>query len=172
MRRFLGVMVLLAACSKSSTSGGDDHWSKRPLETMSGTVSGVDFTIQVPKGMRITPRGDEVEFDLHEHGRAYTPDLSVRSWPHPGTLDGYLATVPPGDHVRAETVGNGYVVSTENPDYPGKQDYLVHAEKAFGDQALTCDARVTPFRKGDDVKGTLLPLVEAMCLSIEAAAPK
>jgi hypothetical protein len=166
MRTLLGMLVLVAAigCGKG---GGDDHWSKRPLETQSGTVSGVDFTIQVPKGMRMNARGDEVEFDLHEKGRTYTPDLNIRSWPHKSTLDQYVESQQNQTFVRKEQVGDAFVVSQENDAYPGKQDFLVHVEKSFGETSLSCDARVTPFRPGDKVKETMLPLVEAMCLSIE-----
>ena len=166
MRSAALVVVVMSALAGCGGKSGDDHWSKRPLETVSGTVSGTNFTIQLPKGMRKTERGDEVEFDLHEHDRVYTPDITIRTWPHKSSLDEYVQSQQNQTFVRKDQVGDAFVVSQENDAYPGKQDFLVHVEKATGDTAVSCDARVTPFRPGDKVKETLLPLVEQMCLSI------
>lgn len=57
-------------------------------------------------------------------------------------------------------------MSAENSYYKGKEDYTVHLEKAVGDKSLHCNARVTPFTRGEKMKDKL-PQVEAMCLSLK-----
>ena len=48
-------MLALLPCLGLALGCGDkgsNHWKGDPLETVTGTVSGISFTIDVPKGMR------------------------------------------------------------------------------------------------------------------------
>lgn len=168
MRNWIFAALALGACGKGG--GGSDHWKSWPTETVKGTVKNIAYQIDLPKGMRM--RDDDgsgtVEYDIDQHDRVYTPDITISAEMHMGSLDSYLA-MQTGTFLRKDKVGDGYIVSGENDAYPGKQDYLVHVEEpAPGGKALDCDARVTPFASGDNVKDDLLPLVEKMCLSLKA----
>lgn len=160
----------LAAASLLACGKGDDgpqHWSKRATETVTATVGGVAFSIDVPQGMRQKTEDDEVAFDYHLGDRVYTPDITIRVASKPHTLAAYLETESAKDFLRKEEVPGGFVTSAENPYYKGKEDYLVHVEKTAGDKALTCDARVTRWSQGDKVKDNV-PKLEAVCLSLTA----
>lgn len=171
MRNWIIVMMAFG-CGKSGGGGGpggSDHWKSWPIETVKGTVHDVAYTIDLPKGMRMTDDNGtgEIEYDVHQNDRTYTPDITISWSAHASTLESYL-DVQTGTFLRKENVGSGFITAGENDAYPGKQDYLVHAEvPAANGAALDCDARVTPFAQGDNVKDDLLPLVEKMCLSLK-----
>ncbi len=162
--------VASAACGKGG-GGPGEHWSKRPVKTMSAKAGDVAFTIELPDGMRQTddPKGKEVEFDFHIDGRVYTPEIRVSTGGVAKDLDEYkrfeskVAT-----WLRAETLSDGFVASAENPNYPGKEDYLVYAYRTAGDKALACSGRVTRWSKGEVVKDKVAQ-VEKACLSIKIA---
>jgi hypothetical protein len=161
MRALLAALLLLAACGDS----GPDHWSKRPTETVAATVDGIAFSIDVPKGMRMEAKPDEVELDFLIDDRVYTPNLHIRASSSGGTADEELKFEKNPNVLRKEDLPDGFVVSFENSAYPGKEDYIVRAARRAGDRWLTCSGRVTRWKKDEKVKDSV-PLVEKMCLSI------
>jgi hypothetical protein len=158
-------IVAIAACGKSDS--GPEHWSKRPTETVSATVGGQGFTIEVPKGMRQEAEADEVRFDFLEGEYVFTPEIVVRLGKELGSPEKDLQYEKDPNVLRKEAMADGWVVSMENSYYKGKEDYIVHAEKKAGDKVFVCNARVTPWKKGETVKDKV-GLVEKMCLSIAA----
>jgi hypothetical protein len=155
------VCALLAGCG-----GKSEDWSKRPLETKAAKADDINFTIDVPKGMRQKDDAGGVVWDFLIDGRVYTPDISVRAGGYAKTLDEYLATEKSVENwVRKETLPDGYVASYENPSYKGREDYIVYVYKKFGDKVLTCNARVTPWEKGGKTKDKL-PQLEKICSSM------
>ena len=90
--------------------------------------------------------------------------------PSPRLADGLVTHIgrTPVDVELAKEQWDGYVAAFENSSYKGKEDYVLHAQRYVGDSALTCNARVYPMKKGENVKDKLLPLVQKMCLSLKA----
>ncbi len=161
-------LIIVLGCAAACGGKGDD-WTKRPIKTVSATVKGIAFTIDLPDGMRQKTRDDEVEWDFLVGEYAKTPDISVSAGGFAKTLDDYVKTEPKVDNwLRKDSLPDGYIASNENDTYKGKEDYIVYAYRAFGDTVLTCHARVTPWERGATVKDKV-PLVEKMCLSIKLA---
>ena len=159
------VLVMAAACGK----GDGDDWSTKPLKTVSGTTKGIAFTIDLPDGMRQKVDDDNVRYDFLVGDYAKTPEIIVGATGWAKTLDDYLKTeTETKNWLRKEALPDGYITSSENSSYPGKEDYLVYVYRTFGDKTLTCHARVTPWTKGAQVKDKV-PLVEKMCLSMKPA---
>ena len=163
-------ITLAAVCVVAACGGGGEDWTKKPTETVSGKVDGVAFTIEVPKGMRQKAEADELRFDFLVDDRVFTPDIVIREGAFAKTLDDYVKGEPKvASWIRKESLADGYVVSYENPNYKGKEDYLVYAIKTVGDKVLTCSGRVTRWSKDDKVKDKV-PALEKVCLSIKPAA--
>ena len=164
MRMLAICLVVAAACG-----GKGEDWTKRPLKQVIATSGGIKFTIEVPDGMRQRPDGDGVQWDFLIDDRVFTPDITVRAGGYAKTLDEYVATDKTVDQwIRKDTLPDGYIATNENPSYKGREDYLVYVYKKVGDSALTCHARVTPWRKGGKTKDQL-PQLEKICLSMTPA---
>ena len=164
--RILMVCVLVAACGK----GGGDDWTKKPVKTVSATVKGHAFTIELPEGMREKAEADEVRWDFHIDGYVKTPEITVRAGGWADSIEKYVESEKGADNwLRKEATPDGYIASYENHNYKGKEDYLVYVYKKVGDTVLTCSARVTPWTRGATTKDKV-PLVEKMCLSLKPAS--
>jgi hypothetical protein len=155
-------LFVLAACG----SKGPPHWKDQAIETQSGAIDGVKFTIDLPKGMEKSKVESKygVDWQYHQDGRAYAPMLSVSHLAKKQTLDEGLGSTKV--NIKADRQPDGWVFVTENSSQKGKDDYIVEAQKYVGDGALSCHARVYAMRKGEDVMA-LVPLVEKMCLSLK-----
>lgn len=165
MRTILVLVIALAGCSK----GGVPDWTKRAVKTVSATVKGVAFTIDLPEGMRQKDDGGDVVFDFLIDGRVYTPEFMIKTGYVAKTLDEYVAFAREADNwLRKEALPDGYVVSYENPSYKGKEDYITYVYRTFGDQALVCSARLAPSSRGGKTKDQV-PAVEKVCLSLKPA---
>ncbi len=166
MRTILILALAAAACGK----GGGDDWTKRLVKPVTGTAGGIAFTIDLPEGMRQKPDGDDVKFDFLVGEYAKTPSFTIGSAAFAKTLEDYVKFESKVDNwLRKDALPEGgYVVSYENHNYKGKEDYLVYVYRPVGDKALTCSARVTPWTKGASVKDKV-PLVEKACLSLKPA---
>ena len=161
--KLLAISCLLVACGGK----GSAHWKDQPIETQTGTIDGVKFSIDLPKGMEKSKVESKyaVDWQFHQDGRAYAPMLSVGHLPKKQTLDESLAMskdVP----LQKVQQADSWIYSAENSSQKGKEDYIIDAQKFVGDGALTCHARVHAMQKGEDVKA-LIPLVEKMCLSLK-----
>lgn len=160
-------LAATTGCSKSS--GGMSDWTKLPVKTVSATVKGLAFTIDLPEGMRQTLDRDDVAFDFHVNGRVYTPSFTISAGSVAMTLDDYVKFQNKVENwLRKDTLPDGYVVSYENPNYKNSQDYITYVHRAFGDQVLTCRARLTPSSPEGKPKDQV-PTVEKACLSLKPA---
>ncbi len=174
MQKLVIAVFVLAACGGgsgggSSGSGGGDDWTSKPIKTVSATADGVAFTIDLPDGMRQKPDSGGVTFDFLVGEYAKTPEVTVRAAGFAKTLEEYMKSEPrTSEWLRKDTLPDGYIASAENPNYKGKEDYVVYAYHSAGDKVLTCHARVTPWSRGATTKDKL-PLVEKICLSLKFA---
>lgn len=169
MKRTL-LVLLVAACG----SDGPTHWNKQPLAPQEGTNEGTTFTIQLPKGMtksKVESKYD-VEFAYHAEvggeSRTFAPSLSI-SKRKPETIDEAMKSEPsikaPTDVVFKEEGADFWAFALENSSYKGREDYIIRAQKKFGDVALNCHARVYPMKKGGKAKDDI-PAVVKMCQSL------
>jgi hypothetical protein len=159
----VGVTAAIAACGK----GGGSDWTSKPAKTIAATVRGVAFTIEAPEGMRQQAKPDELQLDFLIDDYVKTPDITVRASGYAKTLDDYVKSEKEVTNwVRRDALPDGYVVSYENPNYKGKEDYLVYVHRTFGDKVLTCEGRLTPWERGATSKDKL-PALEKVCLSIK-----
>jgi hypothetical protein len=157
-------LATLTACGKK---GGSD-WTQRPIKTISGTVDGIAFTIDVPDGMRQKAKPDELALDFLDGEYAKSPDVWIRSGTSGKTLDDYVKSEPNVTvWLRKESLPDGYIASHENAAYKGTDDWIVAAVRTGGGKVLSCNARVTPWEPGATAKDKV-PLVEKMCLSLKA----
>jgi hypothetical protein len=165
MLRSSALVILLAACG----NGGPPHWKDQPLETFTGTTGGHAYSIDLPKGTEKSKVESKYSDDYayHTGGRTYAPSVAVSYNEKKGTLDEALAREKEPIVDKSSDAG-GWVYATENSAYKGKSDYVITAERFAGDGSFTCNARVYPMVKGEDVKAKLLPLVEKMCASLKA----
>jgi len=161
--KLAATVFVLAACG----SKGPGHWKDAPIETQSGTIDGVKFTIDLPKGMEKSKVESKyaVDWQFHQDGRAYAPMLSVGHLAKKQAMADAITSSKDTAIDKNETA-DGWVYSAENSSQKGKDDYIIDAEKYAGDGALTCHGRVYAMQKGEDVKA-LIPLVEKMCLSLK-----
>ena len=162
--KLAATLFVLAACG----SKGPAHWKDAPIESQSGTIDGVKFTIDLPKGMEKSKVESKyaVDWQFHQDGRAYAPMLSVGHLSKKQALVEALTSSKDTPLDKNETA-DGWVYSAENSSQKGKDDYIIEAQKFVGDGSLSCHARVYAMQKGEDVKA-LIPLVEKMCLSLKA----
>ena len=158
-------LFVLAACG----SKGPAHWKDAPIESQSGTIDGVKFTIDLPKGMEKSKVESKyaVDWQFHQDGRVYAPMLSVGHLAKKQALADALAMEKDTMPMDKSETADGWVYSAENSSQKGKDDYIIDAQKFVGDGSLTCHGRVYAMQKGEDVKA-LIPLVEKMCLSLKA----
>lgn len=157
----LTLYLTLAGC------GGDKVWSDRALKTVTGTVDGTGFTIEVPDGMHRTDEPTRVQFDFEISGRTKTPDITVNTDKYAPTLDDFIKSEPNVTNwVRKDALPDGYIATYENSSYKGREDYLVYVHRVIGGKSLTCSARVTPWTKGATTKDKL-PALEKICLSLK-----
>ena len=168
MRTLLATfLVAAAACG----GGGPTHWQEQPLETIDGTFDGHKYSVELPKGMvkSSDKYSDEYQYKAKRGDELYVfaPNLSVGWATKKETLEDRLKSETETP-VHKEQTADGYVAAFENSSYKGKEDYVIYAQRYVGDAALTCNARVYPMKKGENVKDKLLPLVEKMCLSLKA----
>jgi hypothetical protein len=162
-------LILISILAVAACGGKGDDWTKRQVKTVPVTVGGVALTIDLPEGMRQKVDGDAVRFDFLVDEYAKTPEITIRAGGYAKTLDDYLKTEKSTENwLRKEALPDGYITSSENSYYKGKEDYLVYAYRVFGDKTMTCSARVTPWTRGASVKDKV-PLVEKMCLSMKLA---
>lgn len=167
--------TLLAALLVTSVigcgGGGPTHWQEQPLETIEGTFEGHAYSIEIPKGMvkGSSSYSDEYQYKAKRGDELYVfaPNVSVGWAAKKETLDDRLKSEKETPVFKEQTA-DGYVAAFENSSYKGKEDYVIHAQRYVGDSALTCNARVYPMKKGENVKDKLLPLVQKMCLSLKA----
>ena len=166
MRHLIALAALgsLVACGK----GDGEDWTKKPIKTVTGTVKGVAFSIDIPDGMRMKAEPDRVEFDFKVGDYVKTPNISIGEGTFADTLDKFVETEKSVDNwVKKEPLPDGYIATYENSSYKGREDYLIYAVRKFGDKTLSCSVRVTPWTKGATVKEKL-PLLEKACLSLKA----
>lgn len=158
---------LVAACG-----GGPTHWKDQATETVSSTFKGHKYTIDLPKGMKKSDHSeysDEYSYHAARGGEDYVfaPSVSVGWSDKKHTLDEGMKSEKSAP-VHKDQLADSWVFAYENDAYPGKEDFLIQAERYVGDAAFTCHARVYPMKKGESVKD-LIPLVEKMCLSIKGS---
>jgi hypothetical protein len=157
--RGLPLVIVFVACG----GGGPPAWDQQPIETMSGTVGGTAFTIDLPKGCeksKVDSKYD-VEFNYHHDGRVYAPTVSISKDDKKQKLDA-KATV-----LHKDQTADGWVYAVENTAYPNKEDYIIRCEKFVGDAALAGSVRIFPLKKGETTK-ELIPAAEKLCLSLKA----
>jgi hypothetical protein len=170
MRTYPIAFVAVVACG----GGGPPSWDKQPLETMSGSIGGKDFTIALPKGSRQSKVDSKysVEFNYHadRNGEDYVfaPSVMIGWNEKHGTLANALehqdAKHKP---VSQEESATGWAYAVENDAYPGREDYVITAETYLGDSAFSCNVRIFPMKKGGTTK-ELIPQATAICKSIKA----
>ncbi len=102
-------LLALAACGGG---GGDDHWTKWPTQTVEAKAGDVAFSIDVPKGMRERDQDGEVELDIHQNDRVYTPDITIRASTLAPKLDDFLAGEGKSPTItRQDKVGDGFIAT-------------------------------------------------------------
>lgn len=156
------ILSLLLGCGES----GPTHWKDQPLEAVTGTVDGVGYTIQLPRGMK-QESAESSSYAYHQDGYTFAPRVSVTTR-KPRTLDEALAdeTEPVIDKIDKLTTTDGWAYLTENSSYKGKADYIVEAQVG----ELACWARIYPMRKRSESEKDVKALwhkVAAMCLSLK-----
>lgn len=164
------LLVSLVACGGNN---GPESWTKRSVKTVTATVNGIKFSIDLPDGMRQKDEKDEVDWDflVDIGGEKYakTPEVRVRSGEYADkTLDAALKSPMHKDTtnwVRKDTLPDGYIVAYENAAYKNKEDYIVERYLA-SEPSLECSIRVTPWTRGATVKDKL-PQVEKICESLK-----
>jgi hypothetical protein len=165
-------LLFVVACG----GDGPKHWKDQPLEAQEGANDGVNFTIQLPKGMKKSSVESKysVEWGYHAEvggqNRVFAPSFSVSKASKKLTLeeaikDNTIDIKAPTDVVWKEENATGWAYALENSSYKGKEDYIVHAQTA-GDPAMKCHIRVYPMKKGGKAKDDI-PLVAKMCWSIK-----
>ncbi|MBA3453289.1 MAG: hypothetical protein H0T42_09380 [Deltaproteobacteria bacterium] len=169
MRTFLA--ALLVASVVGCGGGGPTHWQEQPLETIEGTFKGHTYSIEIPKGMvkGSDTYSDEYQYKAKRGDELYVfaPSISV-GWTDKKENLGDRLKSEKETPVHQEQTADGHIAAFENSAYKGKEDYVVYAQRYVGEGALTCNARVYPMKKGENVKAKLLPLVQKMCLSLKA----
>lgn len=165
MIRTSALVILLAACG----NGGPPHWKDQPAQTFSGTTRGHAYSIDLPTGTQKSKvdSGASDDYDYHTGGRTYAPSVSVSWNDKKHTLEDALAQEKEPIVDKSSDAG-GWVYVTENSTYKGKSDFIITAQRFAGDGSFSCNARVFPMVKGEDVKTNLVPLVEKMCASLKA----
>jgi hypothetical protein len=164
------LLVSLVACGGNN---GPESWTKRPVKTVTGTVEGIKFSIDLPDGMRQKDEKDEAVWDfLVEHGGekySKTPEIRIKSGKYADkTLEDAMKSPVRSNTtnwVRKDTLPVGYIVAYENGAYKGKEDYIVERYIA-GEPSLECSIRVTPWTRGATVKDKL-PQAEKICESLK-----
>lgn len=161
--RTLLLVAAVAALPACGGNSGPPHWKDQPLETVSSTVDGTAYSIELPKGMQKSKDSEEFQYhaDVGGEGYVFAPRLYIRK-AKPQTLAAALAEEKQPILDKQETAA-GWVYAIENDAYKGKEDYLLRGQNG----ELHCDGRVYGMKKGEPAK-ELIPLVEKMCLSLKA----
>lgn len=151
-------LLLLVACGDSSST----DWTKRKVVSSNETIDGVAFSIELPEGMRKRVEKDQLHWDFHEKDRVFTPDVEVSPKAAFKTAADFLGFMHVQKPLRNDALPDGFVIATENPSYPGKEDYLIYAMRG----PVGCMVRVAPWSRGEDVKAKLGAAAQ-LCLSIK-----
>lgn len=164
MHRTSALVILLAACGTSRPP----HWKDQPLETFSGTTGGHAYSIELPKGSEKSKAASKYsdDYSYHTGGHVYAPNISI-SWNDKKDMLDQAVASEKDPIVEKTSDAGGWVYVTENADYKGTGDYIIIGQRFVGDGSFTCQARVYPMIKGEDVKTKQLPLVEKMCASLK-----
>lgn len=159
--RILLPVVLLAACG-----GGPKDWRDQPTESVSGTIKGHAYTIDLPKGMEKSKVDSEysVDYDYHQDGRVYAPSVMIGWTDKKHTVDDAMKAHAGASEKQSQA--DGWAFAYENDSRKGQGDFLIDAEKFVGDGALTCHVRVFPMKKGGDGKELIKP-AQTLCLSLK-----
>src|SRR4051794_40391642 len=126
MRTMLILCVAAAACGK----GGSSDWTKRAVKPVAASADGVEFTIDLPEGMRQKADHGSVEFDFLEGEYVKTPNITIGTAGFAKTIEDYVkqeSSSGTDNWIRKEALPDGgYIATNENHNYKGKEDYIVY----------------------------------------------
>ena len=157
--------IALAACGGSKDGGAD--WSARPLETVTGKVGVLAYTIQLPHGL--APEAHETE------GITIGYEASPRDVTAPSVMIGYEALPPksvedavadtmpgPDDEiVRKDKLDDLYIVTTRAHSH---KHWKVNVFRLSGQRGVDCMAQQASNR--GELGESSRALLEKICLSL------
>jgi hypothetical protein len=163
----VGLSMCLAACGGES---GPPAWNKQPMVATSGTVGGIAFTIDLPKGMEPSSVNDDREqaYAYHADGRTYAPRVSVTKFKKQSLADAKAMFSKTDAILHEAETPTGWVYAVENSAYKGKQDYLVYCQTYVGEDGLDASVRIYPVGKSGGSTKELIPDAEKLCQSLKA----
>jgi hypothetical protein len=161
--------ISVAACSKSADY--PKHWSKQPLETVTGVIRDQKFQIQIPKGMVASSTGWRREWTYHQKvggkDKSFPMKIAI-GWREPGNkMERLLGTGIDSPLVlRKEQRADGFIYTHQLEGWRDNQHFQIVAQNYIGKAAFMCEIHVSPMFKGENTR-EYLPLLEQMCLSVQ-----
>lgn len=165
MLRTYMLVILVAACG----SGDPKHWKDQPLETVSGTVDGHGYTIDLPKGCEKSKYSEEWQYHAKVNGEGYVfpPSVSLYWHAKKQSLDEAIASdIDKGEPLHKEAQADGFSY-TKRTDEKKRPTFAITQWKYAGDGALECRALLWDLHANEDGVKAQIPLVEKMCASLK-----
>jgi hypothetical protein len=160
----LGLLISLAACG----DGGPPAWNKEPVASVAGSVEGIAYTIDLPKGVELSKHSDakEQEYQFHHDGRVHAPWVTIRKGYKKQTLAEGKQFDAKSPILHEAESATGWIYAVENSAYKSSEDYIIRAQTYAGDNAIDCSVRIFPPKKGGSAK-ELIPDAEKICQSLK-----